>query len=144
MNCRTNQTKRFTISLIFVCDQVQHSGSSHSIQNRPLPAAPPGENYPLRQSGSSSINASFASARSLQDQFHSVASTMDRTLVDSAAASRGREDDDETLADSILDSMHSCAGTEDDATLHSCAETLEGGSERDFDSPTPPISTGED
>ncbi len=62
-----------------------------------------------------------------------------RTLVDSSVERRrghagGRHSDpenDDTLADSIIDSMHSCADTlvgngddGDDATLHSCADTL--------------------
>ena len=87
-------------------------------------------------------SGSFGSAR---DQFHSVASTLDRTLVQEERG--GGADDDETLAESIVDSMHSCAETlhgttgDDEVTLHSCAETLEG-SERDFDSPTPPVSIG--
>jgi len=142
-----------------VAAKVSHSGSSqrvedfHScaddvsierIQNRPLPAAPPSASN-IQKSGS------FGSAR---EQFHSIASTLDRTLVDSAAGSGGgRLADDETLAESIIDSMHSCADTlqtagEDDATLHSCADTLadaedDDGSVRDcFDSPTPPASIG--
>merc|ERR1712029_567875 len=109
--------------------------SIRSLQARPLPDAP------VRNSGS------FA------DQFHSVASTLDRTLVDSQQ-NRVRpggdgEEEEATLAESIVDSMHSCADTfqtGDDATLHSCADTIEGDDDmnslRDFDSPTPPASVG--
>lgn len=68
-----------------------------------------------------------------------------RTLVDSAVE-RGRRggrhsdpDNDDTLADSIVDSMHSCADTLvgngddlDDTTLHSCADTLHDSDEEFF------------
>merc|ERR1712029_993589 len=112
------------------CNNLSHSGSSQrvpdleayhscaddnsirSLQARPLPDAP------VRNSGS------FA------DQFHSVASTLDRTLVDSQQ-NRVRPGGD---------------GEEEDATLHSCADTIEGDDDmnslRDFDSPTPPASVG--
>jgi len=101
----------------------------------------------IRHSGSGN---SFASARSgIPDQFHSVASTLHSgTLVDSNNQLR-RDDDENTLAESIIDSMHSCADTmvttgDDDAALHSCADTLaESDDEIDFgDSPTPPIGSG--
>ena len=66
-----------------------------------------------------------------------------RTLVDSTVERRrGRHSDheiDDTLADSILDSMHSCADTLvgngddlDDTTLHSCADTLHDSDEEFF------------
>jgi hypothetical protein len=69
-----------------------------------------------------------------------------RTLVDSSVERRrvagGRHSDpenDDTLADSILDSMHSCADTLvgngddfDDTTLHSCADTLHDSDEEFF------------
>ncbi len=70
-----------------------------------------------------------------------------RTLVDSSVERRrghagGRHSDpenDDTLADSIIDSMHSCADTlvgngddGDDATLHSCADTLHDSDEEFF------------
>lgn len=101
----------------------------------------------IRHSGS---GHSFSSARSgIPDQFHSVASTLHSgTLMDSNNHLR-RDDDENTLAESIIDSMHSCADTmittgEDDAALHSCADTLaQSDDEFDFgDSPTPPIESG--
>jgi hypothetical protein len=105
----------------------------------------------IRHSGS---GHSFVSARSgvsnIPDQFHSIASTLHSgTLVDSNNMLR-RDDDENTLAESIVDSMHSCADTmvttgEDDAALHSCADTLaESDDEIDQfrDSPTPPLGSG--
>jgi hypothetical protein len=86
----------------------------------------------------------------IPDQFHSIASTLHSgTLVDSNNMLR-RDDDENTLAESIVDSMHSCADTmvttgEDDAALHSCADTLaESDDEIDQfrDSPTPPLGSG--
>merc|ERR1711953_1158439 len=105
----------------------------------------------IRHSGS---GHSFVSARSgvsnIPDQFHSIASTLHSgTLVDSNNMLR-RDDDENTLAESIVDSMHSCADTmvttgEDDAALHSCADTLaESDDEIDQfrDSPPPPLGSG--
>merc|ERR1711974_69336 len=107
--------------------------SIRSLQSRPLPDP--------------------RSSDSFAEQFHSVASEVDRTLVDSQQQNnnRGIDDDEEhTLAESIVDSMHSCADdtfkTAGEATeLHSCADTLEGedddvASLRDVESPTPPAS----
>ena len=50
-------------------------------------------------------------------------STLDRTLVDSSEVRRRNmsDDDETTLADSVVDSMHSCA-----STLVGSAETLHG------------------
>merc|ERR1711994_906428 len=111
-------------------------------------AAPSSVRSSIRHSGS---GHSFASARSsgIPGQFHSVASTLHSgTLVGSN--NMLQDDQDHTLAESIIDSMHSCADTiittgEDDAALHSCADTLaESDDEIDFgDSPTPPIGSGE-
>ena len=71
--------------------------------------------------------------------------------MDSKTAA-GSEEDEATLAESIVDSMHSCAdtfrtaATDEEQTLHSCADTLEGDPDndslRDFESPTPPASVG--
>jgi len=92
-----------------------------------------------------------------------VASTLDRTLVDSSLNRQGledSEDNDDTLADSLLESMQSCKDTlvrqtiflinldskaledlfqngngddePDDPTLHSCAETLADSDEEFF------------
>ena len=47
------------------------------------------------------------SSGSFAEQFHSVASEVDRTLVDSQQQENNRDDDEEhTLAESIVDSMH--------------------------------------
>ena len=79
------------------------------MQNRPLPLAPSSSSgSSLRQSAS---GHSFASARSAvsnqPEQFHSVASTLHSgTLVDSNNLRRDRDDDENTLAESIVDSMH--------------------------------------
>ena len=79
------------------------------IQTRPLPVVPSSStSSSLRQSGS---GHSFASARSgvsnQPEQFHSVASTLHSgTLVDSNNMRRDRDDDENTLAESIVDSMH--------------------------------------
>merc|ERR1719495_1940281 len=113
--------------------------SIRSLQARPLPDAP-------------AVVAGVRNSGSFTDQFHSVASTLDRTLVDSQqnrVRPGGDDEEEATLAESIVDSMHSCADTfqtGDDATLHSCADTIEGDDDmnslRDFDSPTPPASVG--
>ena len=71
-----------------------------------LPGAPSSVRSSIRHSGS---GHSFASARSgvsnIPDQFHSVASTLHSgTLVDSN--NFRRDDDENTLAESIVDSMH--------------------------------------
>merc|ERR1719210_2266961 len=121
-----------------------------SCADDPVPqsgAAPSSVRSSIRHSGS---GHSFASARSsgVPDQFHSVASTLHSgTLVGSN--NMLQDDQENTLAESIIDSMHSCADTivtmgEDDAALHSCADTLaESDDEVDFgDSPTPPIGSG--
>ena len=81
----------------------------------------------------SAVSRPLASPSSSEDpqQFLSAASTLSRTLVDSRDRPRSRGDEDETtLADSVVDSMHSCAdtlvGSEDDATLH---EDVGGGAD---------------
>ena len=78
------------------------------MQNRPLPIAPSSTHSSLRQSGSGHSFASARSAASNQpEQFHSVASTLHSgTLVDSNNMRRDRDDDENTLAESIVDSMH--------------------------------------
>ena len=113
--------------------------SIRSLQARPLPDAP-------------AVVAGVRNSGSFTDQFHSVASTLDRTLVDSQqnrVRPGGDDEEEATLAESIVDSMHSCADTfqtGEDATLHTCADTIEGDDDmnslRDFDSPTPPASVG--
>jgi hypothetical protein len=119
--------------------------ANRSIQSRPLPA-PPAPTRSLKKGHRRTPSPHAAgllarsSSNSTAEQFHSVASTLDRTLVDSSVERRrvvGRgghhsdPENDDTLADSIVDSMHSCADTLvgtgddlDDATLHSCADTL--------------------
>ena len=91
------------------------------------------------KSGASSARSrptSSASRRSLKSpvsdaSFHTAVgggTLTDRTLVDSSEIRRQRHlsDDEGTLADSIVDSMHSCAetlvGSEDDITLHDAVE----------------------
>ena len=70
--------------------------------------------------GSGSRSPALASSSSATS-FHTAAGTrssMSRTLVDSSEQRRQKgnfSEDDETLADSIIDSMHSC---ESEATLH--------------------------
>ena len=56
----------------------------------------------------------------MDDEFHSFRSS--RTLV----CSQDHDQADETLADSLIESMHTCMDTlnPDEATLHSCDETL--------------------
>nr|XP_040577522.1 titin homolog isoform X4 [Lepeophtheirus salmonis] len=94
------------------------------IQSRPLPAPP----TPIRsrgktakkdaQTGTVEIpSTDLQSSATNTEVFHTVQSSLDQTLVQSRPS---YEQDDETLADSVVDSMHSCAETlvDEDATLH--------------------------
>ena len=79
--------------------------------------------------GSGSRSPALASSSSATS-FHTAAGTrssMSRTLVDSSEQRRQKgnfSEDDETLADSIIDSMHSC---ESEATLHGSSGAGGGG-----------------
>ena len=85
--------------------------------------------------GSGSRSPALVSSSSATS-FHTAAGTrssMSRTLVDSSEQRRqkGNFSDDETLADSIIDSMHSC---ESEATLHgSSAAGGDGGGDTDME-----------
>ncbi|XP_059092500.1 uncharacterized protein LOC131887810 isoform X3 [Tigriopus californicus] len=101
----------------------------------------------MKRSGSSASNKS-ASRLSMKSpipssdaSFHTaVQSSMDRTLVDSSEVRRrdNMDEDEETLADSIVDSMHSCADTivvsDDDLTLN------EQGGDTDMEGDDDPLS----
>ena len=107
------------------------------IQSRPLPTPP----TPVRAK-KSKVSSAEAEAADLEadndetllvhsEKFHSLRSSM--TLVDEP-----KEDHqvDETLADSLIESMHTCLDTlqsDDAATLHSCDNTLnnDGSDEED-------------
>ena len=79
--------------------------------------------------GSGSRSPALASSSSATS-FHTAAGTrssMSRTLVDSSEQRRQKgnfSEDDEALADSIIDSMHSC---ESEATLHGSSGAGGGG-----------------
>ena len=101
------------------------AGGSSSLGGRPGSA------------GSGSRSPALVSSSSATS-FHTAAGTrssMSRTLVDSSEQRRQKgnlSEDDETLADSIIDSMHSC---ESEATLHgsSAGGAGAGGGDGDTD-----------
>ncbi len=90
-----------------------------AIQSRPLPAPP----TPARSKASNSKKEEASAS----EVFHSFKSSA--TLVASPNRNQDSTENDDTLADSLLESMHTCADTiqSDDATLHSCADTLNAG-----------------
>ena len=63
----------------------------------------------------------------MDDEFHSFRSSC--TLV----GTQDHDQVDETLADSLIESMHTCLDTlnPDDVTLHSCDETMGNASDDD-------------
>lgn len=99
--------------------------AAESIQSRPLPTPPtPQRTKRGRSLVSEPDQAEEADPEEtllVSEKFHSFRSSM--TLVDSV-----KEDNqaDETLADSLIESMHTALDTlqSDEATLHSCDNTL--------------------
>jgi len=95
-------------------------GATDSIQSRPLPTPP----TPKRTKKAKSVSEPDLDPDEtllVSEKFHSFRSSM--TLVDSV-----KEDNqiDDTLADSLIESMHTALDTlqSDEATLHSCDNTL--------------------
>lgn len=100
--------------------QTELPGATESIQSRPLPTPP----TPKRTKKAKSVSEPDLDPDEtllVSEKFHSFRSSM--TLVDSV-----KEDNqaDETLADSLIESMHTALDTlqSDEATLHSCDNTL--------------------
>jgi hypothetical protein len=78
------------------------------------------------------------------DTYHSVQSTLSRTLFDSDDYRRRQQhmmsDDEETLAESVIDSMHSCFDTLNDSEADRTLQGKEGDEGDDTDVEDDPLS----
>jgi len=130
------------------------------IQSRPLPP-PPAPPRTLKKKSTSIDEADGSSETSYRDvheatyteteNFRTCAETLNtsKTLLGSSNQSHKTEEDDVTLADSVVDSLVSCAETlvGDNDNLETCADTLTGGdldqaeffSDDDIDNPYPSV-----
>merc|ERR1712106_88296 len=123
-------------------------GPEERIQSRPLPA-PPAPPRTMKKAKSSSVENSprlTSSSRTEQvaEQFRTSSRTEQvteqfRTCADSLATSRtlvaNSSEDDVTLADSIVDSLVSCAETlcgDTEDNLDTCADTLTGDEQTEY------------
>jgi len=138
-------------------------GPEERIQSRPLPA-PPAPPRTMKKAKSSSVENSprlTSSSRTEQvaEQFRTSSRTEQvteqfRTCADSLATSRtlvaNSSEDDVTLADSIVDSLVSCAETlcgDTEDNLDTCADTLTGDEQTEYfsdeDNPYPTVDFDE-
>merc|ERR1719499_1700576 len=123
------------------------------IQSRPLPAPPaPPRNIKKKSASIEEAEARTPSRNSDRSVGEVTATENFRTCAESLNTSKtlrgasSREEDDITLAESVVDSLVSCAETlvGDNENLESCAETLTGGedfySDEDLDNPYPAVN----
>jgi len=131
------------------------------IQSRPLPP-PPAPPRTLKKKSTSLDEADGRTSQSSEasfkdvhegtstetENFRTCAESLNnsKTMRESSAQSTRTEDDDFTLADSVVDSLVSCAETlvGDNENLETCADTLTGGeqeyfSDDDIDNPYPSV-----
>merc|ERR1712198_801792 len=122
------------------------------IQSRPLPAPPAPPRNMKKKSASieeSEGRASRNSDRSYGDvtcteNFRTCADTLNTSKTLRAPSSR--DEDDITLAESVVDSLVSCAETlvDDNDNMETCVDTLTGGdeflSDEDVDNPYPSVN----
>jgi len=129
------------------------------IQSRPLPPPPAPPRTLKKKSASieeSDGRASRSSETSYKDvreasyteteNFRTCAETLDPSKTLRGSSNQSQMEDDVTLADSVVDSLVSCAETliGDNDNLETCAETLTGGdmeffSDDDIDNPYPSV-----
>merc|ERR1719228_2415648 len=131
------------------------------IQSRPLPP-PPAPPRTLKKKSTSLDEADGRTSQSSEasfkdvhegtstetENFRTCAETLNtsKTMRESSAQSTRTEDDDFTLADSVVDSLVSCAETlvGDNENLETCADTLTGGETEFFsdddDNPYPSVN----
>jgi len=122
------------------------------IQSRPLPA-PPAPPRNLKKKSASIEESEGRGSRNSDRSVGEVTATENfRTCAESLNTSKtlrgnsSKEEDDITLAESVVDSLVSCAETlvGDDENLETCAETLAGGedfySDEDLDNPYPAVN----
>ena len=123
------------------------------IQSRPLPAPPaPPRNIKKKSASIEEAEARTPSRNSDRSVGEVTATENFRTCAESLNTSKtlrgasSREEDDITLAESVVDSLVSCAETlvGDNENLETCAETLTGGedfySDEDLDNPYPSVN----
>jgi len=134
------------------------------IQSRPLPP-PPAPPRSLKKKSTSIDEADGRTSRSSEtsyrdvheatytetENFRTCAETLNtsKTMIGSSNQSQKTDEDDFTLADSVVDSLVSCAETlvGDNENLDTCADTLTGGdldqtefySDDDVDNPYPTV-----
>ena len=127
------------------------SPGDERIQSRPLPAPPaPPRNMKKK---SSSIESEGRGSRNSDRSFGEVTATENfRTCAESFNTSKtlrgnsSKEEDDITLAESVVDSLVSCAETlvGDNENLETCVDTLTGGDTEFFsdddDNPYPSVN----
>merc|ERR1712198_356572 len=130
----------------------QPSEEEERIQSRPLPAPPAPPRNMKKKSASieeSEGRASRNSDRSYGDvtcteNFRTCADTLNTSKTLRAPSSR--DEDDITLAESVVDSLVSCAETlvDDNDNMETCVDTLTGGdeflSDEDVDNPYPSVN----
>lgn len=122
------------------------------IQSRPLPA-PPAPPRNLKKKSASIEESEGRGSRNSDRSVGEVTATENfRTCAESLNTSKtlrgnsSKEEDDITLAESVVDSLVSCAETlvGDDENLETCAETFAGGedfySDEDLDNPYPSVN----
>merc|ERR1719357_513586 len=128
------------------------------IQSRPLPPPPPPRTLKKKSASieESDGRASRSSETSYKDvreasyteteNFRTCAETLDPSKTLRGSSNQSQMEDDVTLADSVVDSLVSCAETliGDNDNLETCAETLTGGdmeffSDDDIDNPYPSV-----
>ena len=121
------------------------------IQSRPLPAPPAPPRNLKKKSASIEESEGRASRNSDRSVGEVTATENFRTCAESLNTSKtlrgnsSKEEDDITLAESVVDSLVSCAETlvGDDENLETCAETLAGEdfySDEDLDNPYPSVN----
>merc|ERR1712051_209903 len=130
----------------------QMSPGDERIQSRPLPA-PPAPPRNIKKKSASIEESEGRGSRNSDRSLGEVTATENyRTCADTFNTSKtlrgnsSKEEDDTTLAESVVDSLVSCAETlvGDDQNLETCAETLAGGedfySDEDLDNPYPAVN----
>ena len=121
------------------------------IQSRPLPAPPAPPRNLKKKSASIEESEGRASRNSDRSVGEVTATENFRTCAETLNTSKtlrgnsSKEEDDITLAESVVDSLVSCAETlvGDDENLETCAETLAGEdfySDEDLDNPYPSVN----